>query len=126
VNSLRILVAEDDAMIAMLLADVLAGLGHDVCAIVETEAETVAAAALCLPDLMIVDVNLYEGSGISAVAEIARARFVPHFFLTGDLYQIRGVEPGAIVVQKPVLAHELIAAIERATRPLCNTVEAAG
>ena len=43
-KALRVLVVEDDAMIAMLLADMFAGMGHDVCAIEATEAGAVAAA----------------------------------------------------------------------------------
>jgi CheY-like chemotaxis protein len=56
-KALRILVVEDDAMIAMLLADMFAAMGHDVCAIERTEAGAVAAATLCKPDLMIVDAD---------------------------------------------------------------------
>ena len=41
---LLLLVVEDDALIAMLLAELLAGMGHDVCASAATEAEAVIAA----------------------------------------------------------------------------------
>ena len=37
-KALRVMVVEDDGMIAMLLAEVLTGMGHDVCAIEATEA----------------------------------------------------------------------------------------
>jgi two-component system, response regulator PdtaR len=40
-KALRILVVEDDALIAMLLAELLAGLGHNVCATAATEAHAV-------------------------------------------------------------------------------------
>lgn len=66
-NRLRVLVAEDDAVIAMLFAEVLTGMGYDVCAIESTEADLVVAAARCRPDVMIVDVRLRNGSGVSAV-----------------------------------------------------------
>ena len=46
---LRILVVEDDALIGMLLAEVLVGMGHEVCAIEANEADAVAAAARCRP-----------------------------------------------------------------------------
>ena len=52
---LRILVVEDDAMIAMLFTEMLEGMGHDVCGSVASEAEAVAAARSLAPDLMIVD-----------------------------------------------------------------------
>ena len=41
-NALRILVVEDDALIAMLLADLLTELGHEICAIEGTEVTAVA------------------------------------------------------------------------------------
>jgi two-component system, response regulator PdtaR len=62
-----VLVIEDDTLIAMLLADWLAGMGHDVCATAATEGEAVIAAADHRPDPMIVDVGLGRGSGVSAV-----------------------------------------------------------
>jgi CheY-like chemotaxis protein len=42
---LRILIVDDDALIAMFLAELLEGMGHRVCASVATEAEAVAIAA---------------------------------------------------------------------------------
>ena len=66
-RALRVLVVEDNAIIGMLLAEVLAGMGHDVCAIEATEADAVTAAARCRPDLMIVDVQLGDGSGAFAI-----------------------------------------------------------
>lgn len=109
---LQILLVEDDAVIAMSLADLLSGLGHTVCAFAETEAEAVAAAVRCRPDLMIVDANLYESSGISAVAQILLGGFVPHIFMTGDPYQVQELAPGVVILRKPFKLHELISAIE--------------
>ena len=43
-RSLKIVVAEDDNLIGELLADMLANMGHVVCAVESTEAGTVAAA----------------------------------------------------------------------------------
>ena len=113
-KALRILVVEDDAMIAMLLADVFAGMGHDVCAIEATEAGAVAAAVRCRPDLMIVDARLGDGSGFTAVEEILRTRFVPHIFISGDISTVRARKPGAIAIQKPFCESDLIRAIQRA------------
>src|ERR1700719_4544619 len=57
-KALRVLVIEDDALIAMLLSELLAGMGHDVCATAATEADAVTAATRHRPDLMIVDARL--------------------------------------------------------------------
>jgi CheY-like chemotaxis protein len=51
-KALRVLVVEDDALIVMLLSELLVGMGHDVCAIAGTEAEAVSAATRYDPDLM--------------------------------------------------------------------------
>ena len=50
----RVLVVEDDAMIGVLLGEMLEGMGYDVCGIEATEADAVTAAARFRPDLMIV------------------------------------------------------------------------
>jgi DNA-binding response OmpR family regulator len=69
-KALRVLVIEDDALIAMLLSELLASMGHDVCAIATSEVEAVSAATRYDPDLMIVDARLGRGSGVSAVEEM--------------------------------------------------------
>jgi len=113
-RALRILVAEDNAVIGALLAEMLEGMGHNVCAIAATEADAVAAAVRCRPDLMIVDVRLGDGSGVAAVEKIRRAEFVPHLFVSGDISRIRVLRPGAVVVQKPFHERDLARAIQRA------------
>src|SRR5271168_5209769 len=81
---LRILVAEDNALIGMLLADMLTSMGHDVCAVEATETGTVASAARYRPDLVIADGALREGSGVGAVETILRSHTMAHIFVTGD------------------------------------------
>ena len=73
-KALRVLVIEDDALIAMLLSELLASMGHDVCAIAASEVEAVSAATRYDPVLMIVDARLGRGSGVSAVEEILSER----------------------------------------------------
>jgi DNA-binding response OmpR family regulator len=105
---------EDEAMIAMLLAEVLRELGHEVCATEATEAGAIAAAARHKPDLMIVDEELRQGSGISAVERITRSGFIPHVFVTGNSLRDRSLSPSAVAVQKPFTISELTWAIKRA------------
>jgi CheY-like chemotaxis protein len=105
---------EDEAVIAMLLAEVLAGMGHDVCAIEATEADAVAAAARCRPDMMILDARLGDGSGISAVEQILCTGFIPHVFVSGDALRVRALRPGAVVIQKPFHEADLASAMQRA------------
>ncbi len=100
-DGLSILVVEDEAIIGMLLSEVLAGMGHTVCAVAATEKKAVEAAALHLPDLLIVDAGLAAGDGLSAVDTILATRFVPHVFTTGNALKVRQLRPGAVVLEKP-------------------------
>jgi CheY-like chemotaxis protein len=110
----RILVVEDEAIIGMLLSEVLAGMGHDVIGVAATEAAAVALAAEYLPDLLIVDAGLTSGNGLSAVDAIIADRFVPYLFTTGDALKVRLRKPDAIILEKPFHEAELAEAIERA------------
>jgi CheY-like chemotaxis protein len=110
----RVLVVEDNAFIGALYIDLLEDMGHAVCAMVATEVEAVAAAAIYKPDLMIVDAALGEGTGVSAVEEILRTGFVPHIFVSGNIASVRLVRPGAIVMQKPFRGQDLARAIQSA------------
>jgi two-component system, response regulator PdtaR len=114
ITALRVLVVDDDVLIGNLLAEVLVGMGHAVCAIAATEDDAVAAAARCRPDLMIVDGRLRDGSGVGAVEKILRFGPVPHVFLSGDVSRVRALRPGAVVVQKPFGISDLARAIQRA------------
>jgi two-component system, response regulator PdtaR len=111
-RAVRVLVVEDEAVVAMLLAEVLVGMGHGVCAIEATEADAVAAAVRCRPDLMIVDAQLGDGSGVSAVEEILRTGFVPHVFVSGDALRVHALRPSAVVIQKPFRESDLARAIQ--------------
>ena len=113
-TALNILVVEDNALIGMLLSEMLAGLGHTVCAVERGEAGAVAAAARFQPDLMIVDAHLSDGSGISAVETILRSRFVPHVFVTGDRLGTLRHRPEDVVLEKPFHERDLVQAIARA------------
>jgi CheY-like chemotaxis protein len=105
---------DDDAVIAMLLGEVLADMGHEVCATEGTEADAVAAAARCRPDLMIVDAQLGTGSGIAAVAQILCTGFIPHLFMSGDPLGLSVLRPGTVVIEKPFVETDLVRAMNRA------------
>ena len=113
-GTLRVLIVEDEAMIAMLLAEVLSEMGHEVCATAATDDAAVAAAFRHKPDLMIVDEWLRQGSGISAVAEITRSGYIPHVFVTGDPLIGKSLGPGTITIQKPFTISELVKAVKSA------------
>jgi two-component system, response regulator PdtaR len=115
-KNLRVLVIEDDGLIALLLESVLEGMGHQVCATATTERAAIDAAHRHAPDLVIADARLPSGSGVSAVEEIIRARGeeVAYLFLSGDTAGITARLPGAITLGKPFRKTALAEAIGRA------------
>lgn len=115
-KSLNVLVVEDDELIGLLLADILASMGHVVCAAAATQAEAVDAARRHRPDLMIVDVKLRAGDGISAVMEILSTGPVPHVFLSGDTRSVLARRPDAFVVGKPFRQSSFAKAIDSALK----------
>ena len=113
-RALRIMVVEDDAINATLLAEVLEDMGHIVCAIEDTETGAVATAARCVPDLIIMDAVLGDGSGIAAIKTILRSGASPHLCVSGDLSQVAALYPSTPMLQKPFRISDLALAIERA------------
>jgi DNA-binding NtrC family response regulator len=118
---LRILLAEDGAMIGLLLAEIIAGMGHEVCAIETTEAGLIGGAARDRPDLLIVDEHLGPGSGAAGIAAISQIRPVPYILMSGG--PVKHAAPGAILLEKPFFEDDLVVAIERAMLvPACASV----
>ncbi len=79
----RVLIIEDEAVIAMDLSDLVTGAGHEVCAMETTASGAVAAAKRERPDLVLADFQLADNSsGIDAVKEILASFSVPVIFIT--------------------------------------------
>lgn len=79
----RVLIIEDEAVIAMDLNDLVAAAGHSVCAMEATASGAVAAAKRERPDLVLADIQLADNSsGIDAVKEILASFSVPVIFIT--------------------------------------------
>ena len=113
-KKLRVMIVEDDALIAGLLGELIEALGHLVCASESSERGAVAAARRSRPDLMIVDAHLRDGSGIGAVEAITGVVPVPHIYVTGDAKAVRILKPEATVLQKPYFELDLVVAIQSA------------
>lgn len=113
-TKLRVLIIEDEPIIAMLLAEVLTEQGYDVADIASTESDAIQEAARHRPDVMIVDARLRQGSGLSAVSVILAEGFVPHVFMSGDRLTKTVLDPEAIVLQKPFHEADLLRAITKA------------
>ena len=110
----RILVVEDDALLGWLMGDMLEFMGHKVCAIEATEAGAVEAAERYAPSMMIVDAQLRDGNGISAVDRILKKSFVPHVFVSGNVRAVVKLRPQSIALEKPFTEADLAQAMARA------------
>jgi CheY-like chemotaxis protein len=111
----RILVVEDEMMIAMLVEDMLAELG---CAVVGPAHALEAALNLARTeqglDAALLDVNL-GGQPVFAVADALREKGVPAIFSTGyGDAGLRDVDRGSQVLQKPFRAGDLARALSAA------------
>lgn len=117
VASVRILVIEDEAIIALDVADIVRNAGHEVVGIAATEKAAVELAKKHSPHLVLADIQLRGAdNGISAVNEIMKAMTVPVIFVTGfpeRLLTGKRVEP-AFVISKPFDPDLLRAAIAQA------------
>jgi CheY-like chemotaxis protein len=99
----RILVAEDDALIALGLQDLLVAHGAVISGAVATVPQALAALGRALPDGLLLDVNL-RGVWSTPVAQAARRVGVPFVLVTG--YSRRQLDDpvlaAAPIVPKPV------------------------
>jgi CheY-like chemotaxis protein len=112
----RILVAEDEALIAMLIEDRLLDAGAKVVGPVATVDEALRLIDQAASDgglhAAVLDINL-EGDAVSPVADKLATLGVPFVFATGyGEYCDRGAHSDARVVAKPYDPDALIAIVE--------------
>jgi len=82
--SLKLLVVEDEALVAMLVEDALVLHGHRVIGIADTLGSALELADADRPDMALCDVKLALGDNGIAVAEALAARGIPSIFLSGN------------------------------------------
>ncbi|MBV8929630.1 MAG: ANTAR domain-containing response regulator [Mycobacteriaceae bacterium] len=112
----RVLVAEDEALIRLDLAEMLKEEGYEVVGQAGDGQEAVDMAESLRPDLVIMDVKMPRRDGIDAASEIAGKRIAPIVVLTAfsqrDLVE-RARDAGAMAyLVKPFSISDLIPAIE--------------
>lgn len=109
-RNLRVLLVEDESLVAMLIEDVLLDLNCAVTVRATTLADALDKAATADFDLAILDVNL-NGSPAYPVAELLLSRGIPFLFSTG--YGMAGIPEALRVV--PILTKPFMEAdVERA------------
>ena len=113
----RVLLIEDESLVAMLIEEMLVDRGFDVVGVVSQLATGMQFARDHTFDCAVLDVNL-DGQYSYPIAELLRARGIPFLFVTG--YGSGGLEPEfkhAPVLAKPFTMADLGAALERLMNP---------
>ena len=116
-TGLRIMVVDDESLIAMALNDQLAYLGHEAVGTASSGQEAIDLAAEQRPDLILMDVHLGGGlDGLDAAEQINDTRATPVIILTGfpDKSLIeRGRRCGVVAhLLKPIDIEDLRAAVD--------------
>ncbi|MEO5664810.1 MAG: response regulator [Nocardioides sp.] len=114
----RVVIAEDEALIRMDLAEMLAEEGYDVVGQAGDGQKAIELAQELRPDLVILDVKMPILDGISAAEQIAGERIAPVVILTAfsqrELVE-RARDAGAMAyLVKPFTRTDLVPAIEMA------------
>jgi len=115
----KILVVEDDVIVANNLRDRLKGLGHTVCGLASSGEEALEEADRLRPDLVLMDIKLRGAlDGISASQEIRKRFDIPVIYLTGyaddaTLQRAKLSEPYGYIL-KPFEVRETHTTIEMA------------
>jgi CheY-like chemotaxis protein len=111
---LKVLIVEDESLVAMLVEDILVELGHQVAASIATLDKALVEAERTDADFAVLDLNL-NGKHTYPVAEILKRRGVRFMFVTG--YGAAGLGEQwrrEVVLQKPFQTEEFAAAVARA------------
>ena len=118
-NALRILVVEDEILVAKDLEATLTKLGFEVCALCRTGEEALTALRRFRPDVVLLDIQLEHGmDGIDTAARLQAEHRVPVIFLTAysddaTLARARAAEPYGYLL-KPFHHSELRSVVELA------------
>jgi CheY-like chemotaxis protein len=119
---LRILIVDDESLIAMALNDQLEYLGHEVVATASTGSEAIELARQHQPDLILMDIHLDgDMDGLDAAEHINNDRPTPVIILTGFPDKVlveRGRDCGVVAhLLKPIDIEDLRLAVDRAGNP---------
>ena len=115
----RVIIVEDDLIIALGVEMTLTDAGHVVLGTAAGEDEAVALALCKRPDVILLDLKLANGGSGRRVAERLRGKLaVAIIFLSGNLTSnvresLAALEP-ADMISKPYFDAQLLGAVERA------------
>ena len=82
-QSLRILIAEDEFLVLMAIKSYVEMLGHEVVGVVTDGEKAVELALEQKPDLFITDINMPNLDGLDAISKIHETLFIPSIIVSG-------------------------------------------
>jgi CheY-like chemotaxis protein len=109
----RVLLVEDESIVAMMAESMIADAGHTVIGPAATLSEALGLLTDNSIDVAILDVNLGDGQRVYPVADRLLAAGIPFCFVTG--YGVNGIDPkyvGICVLDKPYQGHAMKSIIE--------------
>ena len=109
------LIIEQDMWIILMIEDSLRLLGYTSFDFADSPQEAVAAVSRRCPDLITAGVHLGTGTGPEAVREICSEMATPVVFVTATPWEVRAIDPQAIIVAKPFCQGALHEGVLRAT-----------
>jgi len=113
----RVMIIEDEPIIAADIAAMVTSLGHEVTGIARTHTEAVALGKDNTPDLILADIQLADNSsGIDAVNDLLEVMDVPVIFITAFPERLlTGDRPEpAFLISKPFQEAQVLSAVSQA------------
>lgn len=122
---MRVLIAEDEALIRMDLREMLTEEGHQVVGEARDGAEAVALARELAPDVIFMDVKMPGVDGIAAAGQICGERLAPVVMVTAfsqTTYVQEACEAGAMAyLVKPFTKRDIMPALQVAVSRFAET-----
>ena len=109
----RILLVEDEAMIAVMVEQMLGELGAEVVGVASNLDQALALCATVVCDAAVLDVNL-GGAAVFPAAEVLARRGIPVVFATGYGHGVIGPQHLCHVIEKPYTRDRLARALAAA------------
>ena len=109
---LKVLIVEDDLMLADFSEEILVERGYQVCGIARTVTEAVALARRSKPDLVILDLRLADGGlGTEVAAQLLQLGRPGILYVTGNMSQV-ALTDGDACLAKPYRSGDLLRGLE--------------
>ena len=110
---MKILICEDNPVIALDLEIMLEEIGHEVCGAVGSSAECLALVAVARPDLVTVDLDLADGPPGLRLVRFLHERGIGSIIVSGQVSCLNEPHPASAVIPKPVDEARLASALSR-------------